>query len=102
MTSHEQDLAAAVEELECANASLVLMAAEKAQAIAERDEAIRQMLHRVGNMAQCTLATLRLIQDPPKGMTLKELMERAEDSILRLADDADEIVTDTLGRGMAA
>jgi two-component sensor histidine kinase len=102
MTSHEQELAAAVEELECANASLLVMAQEKAQAIAERDEALLQMRHRVGNMAQCTLAALRLIQNPPKGMTPKELMAQAEDAISRLSDNAEMIVTDTLGRGMAA
>jgi hypothetical protein len=100
MTSHEQDLAAAVEKLEGAYASLFVMAAEKAQAIAERDEALLQMKHRVGNMAQCTLAALRLIQNPPKGMTTAFLMAQAEDAISRLSD-AEMIVTDTLGRGMA-
>jgi hypothetical protein len=79
MTSHERELAAAVEELECANASL---RAASQQAIIER--------------------VLRHLQRPPKGITQKELMDWAEDMIFRLSDDADEIVTDTLGRGMAA
>jgi hypothetical protein len=99
MTSHERELAAAVEELECANASL---RAASQQAIIERDEALFQMKHRVGNMAAGMAAVLRHLQRPPKGITQKELMDWAEDMIFRLSDDADEIVTDTLGRGMAA